>query len=178
MGGLLIRAGDLEVVEIRNGGKGADEGGDVRGGVEKRWILFHKQVSHLPAAIGRSTKSGERAALRLDIWLVGEGYLFACYTVEKRREEGVWAVRHSEGEVTNMMAYPVESGHTSGFGEGAWAEGDGEVVEKEWCSADPEIMAGEAKRAEVFLGKVGEEVVAGLIRPPELEKGGAGRHYD
>jgi len=39
-------------------------------------------------------------------------------------------------------------------------------------------MTGEAKRAEVFLGEVGEEAVAGLVRPPELEKGGAGRHWN
>lgn len=39
-------------------------------------------------------------------------------------------------------------------------------------------MTGQTKRAEVFLGDVGEEAVAGLVGPPELEEGGAGRHWN
>lgn len=85
-------------------------------------------------------------------------------------------MRHVERESADVMADPVESGHASGFGEGARTKGDGEIVEQKRCGANPEIMTGEAKRAEVFLREVGEEAVAGGVRPPELEKGGAGRH--
>ena len=77
-----------------------------------------------------------------------------------------------------MMPYPIESGHTSGLGEYAWAEGDREVLKQEWCSPDAKVMTGETKRAEVFLGEVGEEVAAGLVCPPKLKKGGDGRHCD
>ena len=87
-------------------------------------------------------------------------------------------MRHIERESANMVAYPIESGHTGGFGEGARAEGNGEVVEEEWRCADAEVMAGKAKRAEVFFGEVGEKVVADFVRPPELEEGGAGGHCD
>lgn len=64
------------------------------------------------------------------MWLIGKGYLFSCYTVEKRREERLGAVRHVEGESADVMAYPVEGGHPSGFGEGAGTEGDRKVVEE------------------------------------------------
>lgn len=39
-------------------------------------------------------------------------------------------------------------------------------------------MTGQTKRAEVLLGDVGEEAMAGLVRPPELEEGRAGRHWN
>lgn len=39
-------------------------------------------------------------------------------------------MRHVERESADVMAYPVESGHTSGFGEGARTKGDREIVEE------------------------------------------------
>jgi len=60
--GFLIRTGDLEVLEIWDGGKGADERGDIGGGVKERRVLLHEEVGHFPAAIGGCADS-EGAAL-------------------------------------------------------------------------------------------------------------------
>lgn len=39
-------------------------------------------------------------------------------------------MRHVEGESADVLADPVEGGHTSGFSEGAGTEGDRKVVEE------------------------------------------------
>jgi hypothetical protein len=54
VGRFLIRAGDLEMLEVWDGGEGADKGGDICGGVKKRRVLLYEEVGHFPAAVGRS----------------------------------------------------------------------------------------------------------------------------
>lgn len=142
----LARTGDTEVLEVGYGGEGADEGGDVGGGVEEGRVLLHQHVRHLPAAVGRAAEARAGIAGAGAGGFVHKGEFFARDRVQQRRQKRLRAVGHVEVEGAHVVADAIQRGHTGRLGQGAGAEGDVEIFEQQRGRPDAEVVAGQAER--------------------------------
>ena len=84
--------------EFFESGDGADEGGDVGGGMEERLILFHVEVGDLPASVGRSAEPGGGGVVLCGtVGGIFKGY-FVTHVVYERGKKGLGAVAHGKGQ--------------------------------------------------------------------------------
>lgn len=159
--------------EIWDGGKRSNERGYVCSSMKQWGVLFDEKIGHLPASIsGRTVLSGRLEHIRWHNRFVNKRLLLACDCVDQRGKKCLRAVRHDEGEFTDMLSNPVQRGHAGWFGEDTGSESNINVFEQIRCRADTEIMARQAERGKIFFGNGREEDGPSFLCQPELQKAG------
>ena len=142
----------FELFESRDG---ADEGGNVGGSMEQRWVLLDKEVGNFPASIGSGTKTRRRSILLSGTARGVFERNLVTHVVNEWRQECLGTMVHDEAKGLDVRTNALKRCQASRLSERAGSECDYDLFEEMRCRTNPKIMACKSQRGEVFLGQTG-----------------------